>query len=130
MKEHAAWLLRVLQFLGISVVFPQPSDFSSSAYETDWLAQPSDHCASFFTIRVSELRKFSFFPIFIFIFPKLCKPDADGPLPDFKYSSQTHWKLCYRYELPTDCESDQDFIEGAENEANINKKKCEHLFHV
>ena len=66
-----------------------------------------------------------FFPnFFTFIFQKLCKPD--GPLSYFHDSSQTHCKLCYCDEHLTDFESNQDFIEDAEDEANIDKP-CEYL---
>ena len=93
-KEHAARILRVLQILGISVVYRQPSDFPPAAYEADWLAKPNllinteptkptecDHLASFFTIPVSDEQ-----PSSPFIFQKLCNPD--GPLSYFQNSSQ------------------------------------------
>jgi hypothetical protein len=102
-KEHAARTLRVLQILGISVVFRQPCDFPTAAYEADWLAEPNQTYSKLnqpnlqnVTIQqVSSQFQFqkdkcSFFPIFNFIFPKLCKPDADGPLPNFENSSQAH----------------------------------------
>jgi len=40
-KEHVAWILRVLQLFGISVAFTRPSDFSTATYEADWLAEPN-----------------------------------------------------------------------------------------
>ena len=78
------------------------------------------------TLQVSSQFQFQM-SFFTFIFQKLCK--QHGPLSYFHDSSQTHCKLCYRDEHAADCESDQDFIEGAEDEANIDKP-CEYLFQL
>jgi hypothetical protein len=79
-KEHAACTLRVLQILGISVVFRQPCDFPTAAYEADWLAEPNQTYSKLnqpnlqnVTIQQVSSKfhfqndKSSFFPIFTFI---------------------------------------------------------------